>query len=103
MSDEGRLLLFVIFNGHSKVCSSVRQMDAEHIPMIHFCAVHTDLFGCIWFQVVWFQQLDVKVFERLSEWRVDFVVQFCQLEEFGVDWWDELRTGKFYKVFQYAE
>lgn len=116
----------VIFNGHSKeliqdlkdvmchshrelqaavlfVCSSVRPMNAVHITVIHFCAVHTDLFGCIWFQVVCFQQLDVKIFERLSEWWVDFVVQFCQLEELGIDWWDELRTGEFYNVFQYAE
>lgn len=45
----------------------------------------THLFGFVGLQVVWIQQLYVEIFEGFSEGRVDFVVQFRQLQELGID------------------
>ncbi len=53
---------------------------------------HTDLFGLVRFQVVCFQQLYVEIFEGFSERRVDFIVQFRQLQELRIDGWNELKT-----------
>lgn len=51
----------------------------------------TDLLGLVWLQVLLFQPLHIQVFEGFSETRVDLVVHLRQLQEFGIDGWDELK------------
>lgn len=73
-------------NWRKRLCSFVYSLQCGS------ACWHTDLFGLVRLQVVWFQQLYVEIFEGLSEGRVDFVIQFRQFQELRIDWWNELNT-----------
>lgn len=66
---------------------------------VRLWATVTDLFGLFRFQLVFFQQLDVEVFEGFSERRVDLIVLLRQLQELRLHRWNQLQMKKNIRLY----